>query len=193
MLKKITIIYFPFSLLFIGLFLTSNYSINLLYIQFRLIGVLLQLIGIAFFAFFFLKFPTFFEFEWKNKIEEVFLINQNGACLFYKSYTQKIDTLNEHLITSAITSVNIMLSEILKPGSREISVIKKKGKVIHIIPSDLITGVIFSKEESKTLQLYMKQLVSKVEQVYKNILVNWDGDLEIFNPIKNIYEEIFSS
>jgi len=37
-----------------------------------------------------------------------------------------LDLLDEYLITSAITSVNIMLKEILRPGSKEISVIKKR-------------------------------------------------------------------
>lgn len=192
-MKKLMLTFLPFLLLLIGIFLTSDYSINLVQIPFRLIGSLLQLVGVIFFAFFFLRFPTFSEFEWKDKIEEVFLINTNGACIFYKSYVQKIDLLSEHLITSAITSVNIMLKEILKPGSREISVIKKKGKVIYIFPSDLITGVIFSKKESKVIDLYMNRLILKVEQVYKNVLTNWDGDLNIFNPIRDIYEEIFST
>jgi len=56
-----------------------------------------------------------------------------------------------------------------------------------------VTGVIFSEEESKTLELYIIQLVIKIEQLYKDILKNWDGDLDIFNPIKDIFEEIFST
>jgi len=193
LMKKLMLTFLPFLLLLIGIFLTSDYSINLVQILFRLIGSLFQLVGVIFFAFFFLRFPTFSEFEWKDKIEEVFLINTNGACIFYKSYIQKIDLLSEHLITSAITSVNVMLKEILKPGSREVSVIKKKGKLIYIFPSDLITGVIFSKKESKVIDLYMNRLILKVEQVYKNVLTNWDGDLNIFIPIRDIYEKIFST
>ncbi|MFW9819988.1 MAG: hypothetical protein ACFFE5_10295 [Candidatus Thorarchaeota archaeon] len=193
LLKKLMLTFLAFLFLLIGLFLTSDYSIDLVKIPIRLIGSIIQLVGIIFFAFFFFKFPTFSEFEWKDKIEDVFLINKNGACIFYKSYIQKIDLLSQHLITSAITSVNIMLKEILKPGSREVSVIKKKGKLIYIFPSDLITGVIFSKKESKVVDLYMNRLILKVEQVYKNVLNNWDGDLNIFNPIRDIYEEIFST
>ncbi len=192
-IKNLMLTFLPFLLLLIGIFLTSDYSIDLVQIPFRLIGSILQLIGVIFFALFFLKFPAFSEFEWQDKIEEVFLINANGACIFYKSYVQKIDLLSEHLITSAISSVNIMLKEILNPGSREVTVIKKKGKIIHIFPSDLITGVIFSKKESKVIDLYMNRLILKVEQVYKNVLNKWDGDLNIFNPISDIYKEIFST
>ncbi|MFX1571524.1 MAG: hypothetical protein ACFFB0_02165 [Promethearchaeota archaeon] len=191
--KKFITTIFPFSLLLIGLFLTSDYSLNLLQLQFRLFGSLLQIFGIAFFTYFFLKFPAFSEFDWKDKIEDVFLIYENGACLFYKSYTQKLDLLNEHIITSAITSVNIMLKEILKSRAKQISIIKKKGKLIYIFPGDLITGVIFSKKESRTIELNMKQFVIKIEQVYNNILKDWDGDLEIFKPINYIFEEIFSA
>ena len=193
LLIKIIITFFPFLLILIGLFLTSDYSMDLLQVQFRLIGSILQLVGILFFTFFFLKFPIFSEFDWKDNIEEIFLIYENGACIFYKSYIHKLDLLNEHLITSAITSVNIMLKEILKSRSWEVSKIRKKGKLINIFPGDLITGVVFSKKESKTIELYMKQFVIKIEQVYKNILTNWDGDLKIFKPTKDIFEEIFST
>jgi len=189
---KIIITVVPFSMLVIGLFLTSDYSMGLLQLQIRIIGSIFQLLGIGFFTFFFLKFPPLSEFEWKDKIEEVFLINKDGACLFYKTYIEKMDTYDENLISGAISIVNIMLKEILNPESREISVIKKKGKYTYIFPSELITGVIFSKKESKIIEFYIKQLVIKIEQVYKNILLNWDGDLNIFDPIDDIFEEIFS-
>ncbi len=191
--KKVIITFFPFLILLIGLFLTSNYSVNILTTYFRLIGSILQLLGLVFLAFSFLKFSIFSEFDWKNNIEEVFLINKNGACIFYKSYIQKLDSLDKHLITSAITSVNIMIKEILKSGSKETSVIKKKEKLIYLFPGDLITGVIISKKELNTIEFYMKQLIMKIEQVYKNILKNWDGDLDIFDPIDYIFEEIFST
>ena len=183
----------PILLLLIGLFLTNDYSIDLFNLQFRLIGSLLQLFGIAFLVIFFLKYPTLYETDWQDKIEEVYLITKNGLCIYYKSHIQKMDSIDEHLITGTITSVNIMLKKILRLGSGDISVIKKKGKLIYMFPSDLITGVIFSGRESNTIGLYIKQLVIKVEQVYTNILKNWDGDLEIFNPIKDIYQDIFST
>ncbi|MFX1569146.1 MAG: hypothetical protein ACFFCV_12350 [Promethearchaeota archaeon] len=188
---KLVTTLFPFFLL-IGLFFTSDYSLNLLQTPFRFIGSLLQLFGIAFFVLFFLKYPVFSEFDLKDKIEEVFLINKNGACIFYKSYIQKSDLVDKHLVTSAITSVNIMLKEILKADTKEISLIKKKGKLIYIVPSELITGVIISKKESKLIQFYMTQLIRKVGQVYKNILRDWNGDLDIFNPISDIFKELFS-
>jgi hypothetical protein len=179
-------------LLLIGIFLTSNYSIILLQIPIRLIGSLLQLFGIIYFVIFFLRYPILSAFELEDKFEELFLINKNGACIFYKSYITKSDLLDKHLVTSAITSVNIMLKEILKPETKEVSLIKKKGKLIYIVPSELITGVIISKEESKLIEFHMKQLITKVGQVYKNVLKDWNGDLDIFIPIKDIFKEQFS-
>ena len=37
-----------------------------------------------------------------------------------------------------------------------------------------------------------KQLVTKLNQVYKNKLMDWNGDLDIFNPIEDTFRELFS-
>ena len=116
-----------------------------------------------------MKFPSFGDYDWKDHIEEVFLINKDGACLFYKSYIEKVEKYDENLISGAISLVNIMLKELMKPESREISVIKKKGKLTYLYPSELITGVIFSKKESKSIEFHIMELVIKVEQVFKNM------------------------
>ena len=81
----------------------------------------------------------------------------------------------------------------MKPSYKEILIIRKKGKLVYVYQSDFIIGVIFSKKESKTIELYMKQLVTKVEQVYNNVLKNWDGNIDIFNPVKDIFDDIFST
>jgi hypothetical protein len=103
-----------------------------------------------------------------------------------------VDIYDENLISGAISLINIMLKEIMKSEYEGVSVIKKKDKVTYILPSDLVTGVIFSNKESKMVEFYLKQLVMKIETIYKNVLLNWDGDLGIFDPIDNIFQEIFS-
>jgi len=192
LILRILITILPFLILLIGLFLTSGYSMDLLPLQFRFIGSIFQLYGFAFFAFFFLKFPILSEFDWKDKIEQVFIINEGGLCIFYKSYNEKLEEVNESLISGAITSVNIMLKELMNPVSRGMSVIRKKGIIIYMFHGNLINGVVFSNKEAKIIEFYMKQLITKIEQVYKNVLQNWDGDLRIFEPIEDIFSDIFS-
>ena len=116
----------------------------------------------------------------------------DGLCLFYKSYNEKLEEVNESLISGAITSINIMLKELMNPVSREVCVIRKRGTIIYMFHGNLITGVVFSRKEAKIIEFYMKQLVTKIEQVYQNVLQNWNGDLRIFEPIEDIFSEIFS-
>ncbi len=69
--------------------------------------------------------------------------------------------------------------------------LKKKKKIVNVFSGNNITGVLISKEELKFFTHNLKKLVLRVEEIYSNIFNNWKGDLTIFNPIKNIVDEIF--
>ena len=88
--------------------------------------------------------------------------------------------------------MNIMLKELMNRQSSEILVIEKKGKILTIFSGSYVTGVLISNEELKFFKHNVKKLILKVEDVYKNVLSAWDGDLSIFYPVKNIITDIFS-
>ena len=88
-----------------------------------------------------------------------------------------------------------IIEEVLKyliSNGNEVSVIKKKGKITTIFSANHITGVLISKAELNYFKYNLKRLVLKIEDVYKSILINWNGDLTLFHSIKNIINEIFS-
>ncbi len=175
-----------------GYILSMELIIDTLDLVFRLIGINLQLIAIGLIFIFFRKFPPFFEYDWQNKIENICIMNQAGLCLYNYSFTDSMNFLESQFKSGALTSVNIMLSELIGTLDHKLSVIKKKGKIVTIFSSDIITGVLISKEELKYFQHNLKKLILKVEKIYKNVLIDWDGDLAIFYPIKNIIDDIFS-
>jgi hypothetical protein len=51
--------------------------------------------------------------------------------------------------------------------------------------SDFLAGVIISKEELKSSNYNLKELVLKIESIYKSILKGWDSDLDIFGPVED--------
>ena len=157
----------------------------------RLIGNIIQLIAIGLIFIFFRNLPPFFEFDWGDKIETIYLMNKSGICLFSKSFTDDTEVLDKHFISGSLASVKIMLNELLRTKNNEFSIIKKKGKIVNIFSSSYITGILICKEELEYFKHNLKKLILKVERIYKNILMDWNGDLSIFFPIQNIIDNIF--
>ncbi len=187
-LKMILILIF----ILIGYIFSMDLIVQILGFTFRLIGIFLQLIAISLFFIFFRKLPPFFELDWQDKIESIFILNKNGICLYNHSFTDIAEVLDRQFISGTIASMNIMLNELINGPHNEILVLRKKGKITNIFLGNHITGVLISKEELNYFKYNLKKLVLKVEDIYKRVLVNWNGDLSVFNSIKNIINEIFS-
>jgi hypothetical protein len=190
---KITLI---MSLFIGGYILSMDELTEFLGLQIRLLAIIIQLIAIILIFSFFRNIPPFYEFNWRDKIESIFIMNKDGICLSNRFYTDAVEIADRFLITGSLTSVNIMLNEIVNPKDYdlyELSIIKKKGKIINIFTAEKLIGVLISKEELEFFKYNLKSLVLKIEQVYANILAKWDGDLSIFTPIGNFIDEIFPS
>jgi len=178
-----------FLLLAIGFMFTTDFMIDALGLEFRLVGSILQILAIFSISFFFITLPPFAEFDWRNKIEHLFIIDKAGICLYNKTFDETSEIMDENLISGAISSINLMLKELT--ADEGVSVIKKKGKAIIIFPSKFIAGVMFCKEDLNFIKLLLKDLIDKFELIYHHILLDWDGDVTIFKPTEKIVNEIF--
>ncbi len=161
-------------------------------LEYRLFGAILQLIGLGILSYFFISMPPFSEFDWQEKIEDIFLMNSAGICLYHKAFEERSELIDDNLVAGAISSINMMLKEITETKEKGISVIQKQNKTIIILPSDQVAGIIFSKEDLNYTKIVLKNIVEKFETIYHDILVKWDGDLSIFKPTENILTEILS-
>ncbi|MFX0134573.1 MAG: hypothetical protein ACFFDN_13110 [Candidatus Hodarchaeota archaeon] len=183
----------PIYILSIGIIFSIEYFLRLLGLEFKLFGAVLQLISFGLIFYFFVRLPPFSEFDWQDKVEEILLLDKSsGLCTFYKSFIDKDAKITEVLMSGAITSVNIMLDELIPATDAKISIIEKKGKIVNIFFSKFITGVLISTEKLNSLIFYLKQFIERVENLYQNVLLDWDGNIDIFNPLENIVTEMFS-
>ncbi len=189
-LLKLLEFFTGFVLLALGFVFTTDFVTSRFGLGFRLIGDIIQLVGILLISHFFLTIPAFAEFDWQESVEDVYLIDKSGICLLYKSFDPETELADENLISGAIASVNLMLQELTK--SEGISVLSKKDKTIIIYPSKFISGVVFSKRELINIKINIKRFVKKFEAIYQTILPDWDGDINIFKPTEHLAEEIFA-
>lgn len=178
-----------FMLLVIGFILTTDAFERISGINLRLFGVSFELVAIILLFAFFITLPPFSEFEWEEKIEHVFIMDKGGICLYNESFEVNTELMDDTLVAGAITSVEILLKELT--SDEGIVVINKKGTSIVIYPGKRTYGVIFCSEELNYVKVLLKRFVEKFETLYSNFLINWDGNVDIFQPTKTIVAEIF--
>ncbi|TFG14964.1 MAG: hypothetical protein EU535_02555 [Promethearchaeota archaeon] len=177
-------------LIFVGYqFSTFEYLIENFGFGIRLIGDISQLIGLIFILFFLFSMPSFSEYEWQDKIDSLFIMHKSGLFIYKKFFRKDFHTLNESIITGTLTTLKMMLEKI--SISEGISIIRQKEKIIVIEPGKSVYGVLICNEELESLKILLNKFIEKVEMIYYNVLISWDGNLNIFKPIDDIAEEVF--
>jgi hypothetical protein len=175
-----------------GHVVTIDFVFNYFGIPTRLFGISMQIIGIGLIFKMFRNIGPLFELSWQEKIENIYILNKGGINLYSKSFTDESVAIDDHFITGALSSINIMLNELLNTKENKISIIKKRNKIVAIFSSENVIGVLVSKEELEFFKHNLKKLVLKVELLYKNLLINWTGEKNKFYPIEDIVGDIFS-
>ena len=133
--------------------------------------------------------PPFGEFDWKEKLEDIFLIDKGGVCLYHKMLVGKSELINENLVSGAISSINMFINGLT--DDRGISVFHQKNKTIVIYPGTYVSGVIIVKEDLNFIKILLKEFVQKFEIVYNKIIKSWNGNISVFNPVDDMCNSIF--
>ncbi|TFG02473.1 MAG: hypothetical protein EU540_01490 [Promethearchaeota archaeon] len=180
-------------LMIFGFLLTIDVAIVIFGLESRMIGVIIMLFSVVILSYFFLTLPPFSEFDWQDKIEALFLVNNAGICLYYNVFSERKDLMDENLISAAITSINIMLRELSETGEERnaISVLQKKGENVIIYQGQLVSGILYTSEELNFPKVLLKDYVDKFETLYHNILIKWDGVSDIFKPAEIMANDLF--
>ncbi|MHA1265851.1 MAG: hypothetical protein ACTSRS_11515 [Candidatus Helarchaeota archaeon] len=175
----------------INFFITSDlFASDLLEVKF--FGASTQLIAITLLFYFSIKLPPFAEFNWRQKIDELYVLNSAGVCLFHQSFTVPRDYLDEHLKSGAIASVNIILKSLTPTQKRQkTTILKKDNKMIYIYAGEVATAVLISQEEFNSILYNLEKFINKIELIYYNVLLRWKGDTDVFAPLEAIAKEFF--
>ncbi|MEX2682850.1 MAG: hypothetical protein Q6373_014765, partial [Candidatus Sigynarchaeota archaeon] len=182
-----------FILMAIGFMMSTDVLLDAFGLIIRLFGAILQLVGITIIAIFFLTLPPFIELDWQAKIEQLFIIHKSGVCLYYFYFKQREQMTDEHLVSGAISSINIMLKEMVESREREISIIDKKNKTVLFVPMEFITVVMFCSENITSIKRRLKEFSQKFEILYRNLLEDWNGEITEFQSAENVVREYFQS
>jgi hypothetical protein len=161
-------------------------------LSFRLAGAIIQIVFIALTFNFFKKLPPLSEFDWQGKLEELFVMTKSGICIYHEAFGEKSEALDNHLISGAFVSINVLLDELGPSKKQGSSIIKKKGKTVNLYSSETLSGVLISTEEIPAINYHLQEFIQKLEQIYYPVMVDWKGLTDIFAPIAHIAKGYFS-
>ena len=156
-----------------------------------IIGSIGIVISCTLLAIIFLSFETFTEFEWREKMKELFIIAENGASIHHYSFSEKTSSPHPDLITAGLIGVKDILMEMIKSETplevadhQDLKIIFKYGSYSTIV---LITD-----ENLRIYHSKLALLIERFENLFQDVLPHWGGNLEVFIPTKQLVEEIFS-
>ncbi len=154
------------------------------------LGTLLINIGILLMGFGFSAFSTFTDLNWKEKLHQIFILTKDGLLLYAYSFdvNQTID--DSELRAAGISSVRIFLSEILKTED-DLQIIEYKNLNVILELRDIVVFALVIKEKSSFLKHKLGEFSQKFCEIFRDSLKNWNGDMEIFYPAKNLIQDIF--
>jgi hypothetical protein len=183
---------------FLGLILGFVFTFNVVVNFFgtfyvRLIGSCIQLGSFLLLFVFFLKLPPLSLLKWKQLIENVYILDKSGVCLFQKSYAVQESEIDDNLVTSALTTVSLLMQEMMDAGEKGISSIKKKGKIITLYSGKVVNGAVITEMDNKQIGYNLKNVIDTFEAIYYRIIIDWDGDNTVFKPVEQIIDTTFSS
>ncbi|MBN2153441.1 MAG: hypothetical protein JW839_18445 [Candidatus Lokiarchaeota archaeon] len=182
-----------FSVLACGYVLTIDAMLDVTGLAGRTVGSALQLGSFIGITILFLRLPPFATLDWHKQIEDIYVIDKAGVCLFQKSFTAKQLTVDKNLASSAISTVNLILKEMTSADELGQSTIKRGDKAITVFSSELVTGVVISREENYLISYNLKNFIQTFEAIYRGVLATWNGDGSVFAPAEAMAEKIFKS
>ena len=182
-----------FLLLSLSFFFSMEYLFSFYGVTFRLAGAIFQLAILGGIFAFFRKLPPLSEFDWQTKLEELYVMTKSGICIYHKSFQEKTESFDQHLISGAFVSINVLLNELAPAKAQGSSIIKKKGKTVNLYASKFLSGVLISTEELPAINFYLQEFILKLEQIYQPVLEDWKGEIQIFAPIVHIAKGYFAS
>ncbi|MBY9007462.1 MAG: hypothetical protein KGD63_11960 [Candidatus Lokiarchaeota archaeon] len=157
-------------------------------------GIIELIVGFTIIYYSIIDFPPFYEFEWKNNLKKLFIINnKNKECYFFHNFENIKDSqikeanqstdnnfMNEidNIIPGSIIGIEQIISTIIRSDNEKINIIKKKNSVFCVEQGDKlsdITYILIIKQELESINHFLKLIKNQFETIYGEILLNLEN------------------
>jgi hypothetical protein len=188
--RRMLLSYVGFFSVGIGLIGRNDLFIEILGIYMYTVGTTIIIIGIALVGYGFAAFSTFTDLKWKQKLREIFVISHNGVCLYAYSFEQNIPLEDSQLIAGGFSGIQLLLSEMVKT-EETLQLIDYQNVKIMVEQGENAMSVMIINEESSFLQYKLKLFSEEFQNLFKDLLDHWAGEIEVFTPTRAIIQRIF--
>jgi hypothetical protein len=154
------------------------------------IGTLMTIVGLSLIGYGFFAFSTFTDIKWKDKLRELFVIADNGVCLYAYSFEKNVSVEDSDLIAGGFSGIETLLSEIVKT-KETMQLIDYKNAKIMINHESIAMFVLIIKEESSFLRYKLKVFSEEFKKFFEDIFQHWMGKIAYFKPTRTIIQRVF--
>lgn len=174
----------------LGVLLRNKIVVDPLGLYIFSVGTMIGVGGVALIAYGFSAFSTFTDLKWKEKMRELFVISNNGICLFAFSFEKQMPLVDSDLIAGGFSGIQLLLSEMMKT-KENLQLINYQNLKIMLEQGSSTVIVLIVKEESRFLQYKLKIFSQEFENFFKDILKEWRGQIDAFKPTSMLINRIF--
>jgi hypothetical protein len=171
-------------------FISNNLNLSM-YSQF-VIARLVSLIGFQLIAVTLIKFPIFYELNWRGQIKEMYIIKtvESVPISSYDFEKSEDQHPSKELIAGGMVGISQILKEISQ-SHEKLYLIDHQDKKLIIEHGKDIFVVAMAGDDFYVIREKIKQLIIIIEEKFGKILQNWNGNLDVFDDITGIVEKSF--
>lgn len=176
---------------FLGILGTTKVAIDILGIDIRLIADFLKIGGLVIAIIGLYNLPSFGEFDWKEKIKDLYIINNNGVLVYHHSFSaMKFSPDQEDLIAGGFIGIKTLVAE-MTASNQKLQVIDHQDVKIFFEYGRFVTCAIICQEELKTIRYKLKEFITEFEDLFIDSLQSWKGEVAMFRPTKSLINKVF--
>lgn len=186
------------SLLLIGLVLYvlgitggTKIAMDIIGLQVRLIADILKIFGLTTIIIGFYNLPTFGEFDWKEKLREMYIISSDGILIYHYTFSSSNISTDHDLIAGGVYGIKEMLSE-MTASKQKLHIIDHEDVKIFFEYGEFVISALICEEERRTVSFKLREFTREFESFFKTALKSWNGNLDLFQPSKALIEKHFS-
>ncbi len=197
----IWMMFFGFMLGSVGEIFQTDAMIDAYGDEVYLFGGLLGLTGLLILGVSALSLRSMDELEWPSSITSLFVILRGSGIPIFSFDFEKEKLLDERsddksvesevIIGGGLAGIGVMLKELSK-SSEDVNYIDHGDSTLIFTHGEQVIVILFSKKYLELLKWKIDRLLRKIESIYQESFVNYEGNIDQFRGISTLLEEEFS-
>jgi len=133
--------------------------------------------------------PSFTEFDWREKIRQLYILSPEGLCLFQQ--TIRIESVaDKDLLGGSLMAVQSLMKEMIQ-SDQSLQVIDHGDAKIIFEQSPHAVVIMIADEDLYIVHHKLQQLLKEFEVLFGDVMYRWSGNLDLFKPFQPIVNKIF--